>query len=229
MAPQGRACCALRDAAGGVGRGGNLAGTRCGIKQRRAQPCVRDVCGATQSSWAPSWPCPSPFVLWKGGHHPQGEPWVGQTAGRASASGSLWLTSTKCVAVTRGVRRERGSAACTPRVEFYGPSLALYSHHKDAEGSGGSLNTGSEDGPLYCGTKSPLHAEEGLRAPGWNHHSPPCAQGYPKISDLFPPGRAVPMNAAPPWAPFLHQELLHTLSVGGAESSGTQLGGPSLP
>lgn len=37
------------------------------------------------------------------------------------------------------------------------------------------------------------------------------------------------MSAAPPWAPFLHQELLHTLSVGGAESSGTQLGGPSLP
>lgn len=30
-----------------VSNRGNLAGTRCGIKQRHAQPCVCDVCGAT--------------------------------------------------------------------------------------------------------------------------------------------------------------------------------------
>lgn len=48
-------------------------------------------------------------------------------------------------------------------------------------------------------------------------------------SPLLPPGRAVPVSAAAPRAPFLHRELLHSHSVGGAESSGTQLGGPLLP
>lgn len=70
-----------------------------------------------------------------------------------------WAAPNACLS-PRGVRREGGCAVCTPRVEFRGPSSALYSCHKDAEGLRAPLPQG-----LRMGPQEPLCAEEGLRDP----------------------------------------------------------------